>query len=282
MTFLFNNECLGWWLYLWQPCADDASSFDVSVQLKLDGHFDYADNIAYFNRFNYTYQVTTHSQICDPTWKSQRCSRAVFSVVGNLILSKVTLAAFLGPGAKALWYSLVKPRLWRWRKKEFKLYRSDMELSFILMFFEYAFMFGFIMPLMLPLIVMSLLMNCAVYHCVVGTLQLPVYDAARPFFEYLQLARVIGIAGVMWFYLDNDLHGQLAVCICVPLCAVIGDLVASRVWAWSSLQNTTPFLRMLEVPLLDPSESETPHQIFAEMTDDATAHTCTDVVSDCE
>jgi len=273
MTFLFNNECLGWWLYLWQPCADDASSFDVSVQLKLDGHFDYNDNLAYFSRFNSTYQVTTHSQICDPAWKPQRCSRAVFSVVGNLILSKVMLAAFLGPGAKALWYGLVKPRLWKWQEKEIKLYRSDVELSFTLMFFEYTFIFGFIMPLMLPLIVMSLLMNCAVYHCVVRTLQLPVYEAARPSFEYLQLARVIGIAGMAWFYLDNDLHGQLVMCIGVPLCAVIGDFVASRVWAWSSLQNTTPFLHMLEVPLLDPGENETAHQMSTEMTHDTMANT---------
>jgi len=261
VTILFNNECLGWWLYLWQPCADYSSSFDVLVQLKLDGHFDYNDNLAYFNRVNSTYQVTTHSQICDPAWKPQRCSRAVLGTVGNLILSKVALDAFLTPGAVMLmsmpFMTKTAERVWKryCPDKEFMWYRGDVELSYILMFFEYTFIFGFIMPLILPFVVVALLMNCAVYRCAVQKLKLPHPNPVRPPFEYLYVARVIGIAYLMWFYLDNRLHGQLLVCIGVPISAIVADYVAFQVGSPPPLQLARrTALHTLALPLLDPDE----------------------------
>jgi len=265
VTILFNNECLGWWLYLWTPCADNASSFDVSVQLKLDGHFDYADNIAYFNRLNSTYQVTNHSQICEPAWKPKRCSRAAFGTVGNLILSKVALDAFLTPGAVMLmsmpFVTKTAERVWKryCPDKEFIWYRGDVELSYILMFFEYTFIFGFIMPMILPFVVVALLMNCAVYRCAVKKFELPRPNPVRPPFEYLYVARVIGVLYLMWFYLDNHLHGQLLVCIGVPISAVVGDCVAFHVWSPPSLQQARlTTLRALSLPLLGPDERKGP------------------------
>jgi len=265
VTILFNNECLAWWLHVWKPCTDDSTRFNVSVPLMETNNIHLPGyGWGYYQREDrFTYQVTSHSQICHPAWKPHRCSRAVFSTVGNLILSKAALDAFLTPGAVMLMSMpfVTKPaeRIWKryYPEEPFIWYRGDVELSYILMFYEFTFIFGFIMPLLLPFMVAALLMNCAVYRCAVKKLKLPHPAPVRPPFEYLYTARMMGIAAIMWFYLDNDLNGQLLVCIGVPVCAVVGDYVAFQIWSPPSLRRaSTSTFRTLTLPLLGPDEQK--------------------------
>jgi len=272
VTIIFSNDCLSAWIYFWTPCVDDDARFEDYAELRPSGHKDWRSLEFYLQRFHFNCSVTTHSQICNPGWNPETsCSRAVFSIVGNLILSKATLVAFFTPGAAMLmsfpFVTKTAKRMWaRFSNEEFIWYRGDLELSFVLMFMEYTLIFGFIMPLILPLMAIGLLLNCAVYRCAVRTFKLLAQDAVRPCFAYLHAARLIGVAFVICFFVENDLHGKLLVCIGMPTCAIVGDYVASRVWTLLSSRrgNAT---RTLLVPLLDPDEQQS-HQSVTEGSDD--------------
>jgi len=176
------------------------------------------------------------------------------------MLSKMTFDAFLTP-AIVLVISL--PRVLAVLQcifnyfcpgKEFRwTWRGDVELSYVMLFFETALIFTFMMPLMLLFTIIALGLNCAVYHCAITQLSLHEEEAVRPSFQYLYWARAIGAAYLMWFFIDNDLHGQLLVCIGLPVSVVAGDFLAYQL-LYPAVRSTPATLSELEIPLLDENE----------------------------
>jgi len=283
VVLMFDNSCFSFWLYFWSPCADDPGRFDTTVSMQpgvigltfetsstTTGSITIATTtkslMDYFLQLDLPYQVTSHSDICDPSWsKSENCSRGVMAVVGELIYSKLVFFMLVVPGA-TLFCSL--PPVMRvlqclWRRVmpgvDFVWYRGDTELAFIMLFLEHTFVLGFVAPLLVPLAAIGLALNTAVYHCGVHRLGLPVQDNAHPSLKYLYFSRAVGIAFVMWFYAENDLHGKLLVCIGMPVCVVGAEVVV--MYLRRSRKQKRMTRRGLLEPLLGPEEGIMRHSV---------------------
>jgi len=292
VVLLFDNSCLSVWLYLWSPCADHPGHFDTTVsmqpdvsQLNFDGRTlekqtamstrsisglifampsKHSSLMNYFLRFDLPYQVTSHSDICDPSWsKDGHCSRAVMAVVGELIYSKLVFLALVAPGVTLL--CSLPPVMWvlrsLWQQVrpgvEFVWYQGDTKMTFIMLFVETIFVFGFVAPLLIPLAATGLALNAAVYHCAVHRLDLPVQDNAYPSLRYLYLSRALGVLFVIGFYIENDLSGKLLVCIGMPICVVVAEFVLVYLRRSQKLEGITS--RVLLEPLLGPDEGIVRH-----------------------
>ena len=72
---------------------------------------------------------------------------------------------------------------------------------------EYALVFGLAIPVMLPLLVIVLSVQCAVLHFAKEHCLLPVIHNRRPPLSYLWFSVCLGYALMVWFFVDNDLHG---------------------------------------------------------------------------
>jgi len=312
VVLIFDNSCFSYWLHFWSPCVENPGSFNISISMQPDvsrwtaeviripgsqtnAYIQYteSDLLGYFLGFNLPYQVTTHSGICDPSWvRGERCSRGVMMVVGDLVFKKLIFFAMFAP-ALTMFCSLppVMRRLrqvWGWMMPgvDFLWYRGDSELAFIMLFVEQVLCFGFVAPLLLPLAAIGLALNTAVYHCGVHKLGLPVKYGVNPSLKVLYLARAEGLAFVIWFFLDNDLHGKLLVVIGVPLCACAAEYLLMYLKRSRTAQNITS--RGLLEPLLGPEEGVVWHStrgaetteidldIVDEATDDAVAEATED------
>jgi len=259
-----NHGCLGFWVHLWSPCANSPSSFDVTVDMHasglssnntlVEGMFEYASHS------KYPYVVSNHSDVCNPTYSADgQCPRAVLMALSDLIFTKCVLAAFVTPAVSMMRSLPIGMRILEllcrpFNKKDhdFVRFSLDKQLASISMFLEYLLILGLMVPLLFPLVAIALAMNCAVFHCAVEKLGLPVRETIRPCFQYLYLARGIGITFMIWFYMSNDLHGKWLVCFGMPICAGCGDLVAWHLQ--KAQQRSLPALRGLMVPLLGPDE----------------------------
>jgi len=279
VVMLFDNSCFSFWLYFWSPCADHPGRFDTTVSMQpgvsgltfetstasiggsentLTTHQYTA--MDYFLQVDLPYQVTSHSDICDPAWsKGEHCSRGVMAVVGELIYSKLVFFALVAPGATLLCSlpPVMRVLQYMWRRVrpgvDFIWYQGDTELAFIMLFVEHTFVLGFVAPLLIPLAAIGLALNAAIYHCGVQRLGLPVQDNAHPSLKYLYFSRAIGIAFIIWFYLDNDLHGKLLVCIGMPVCVVAAELVVMYIRRSRKREEGMTRRGLLE-PLLGPAE----------------------------
>jgi len=268
IVIIFDNSCFAQWLRFWSPCADP-ERFEVTVSMTPSAPANLTQQTKieverYFGKLNYTHTVATHSEICEPSWpQNHHCSREVLAVVGDLIFRKCVFLSFLGPGATLLVSLPAVTRVLEgiWQRvlpgKDFIWYQGDVELAFILMFVEYILSLSFLLPLLLPLIAVGLALNTAVYHCAVEQLKLPVIRAARPSFKYLYISRAMGITFLILFYIDNDLHGKLLVCIGTPLSAIVGHIAAAYLRKSS---HVTTSMRHLMEPLLGPEEEVLQHR----------------------
>jgi len=259
VVIAFDNSCFSSWLHFWSPCADHTGRFDttVSMQPDLSGSIYWEKAAAtstttsttastttstttitsvspaamdFFLRLKLPYHVTSHSDICSPPYASDgQCSRAVLTAVFNLIFAKCFLAAFAIPAISMMrslsFYQISS--LLGWLRQAFSKkdhhstrFSLDKQLATVSMLLEYLLMLGFMVPVLLPLVSITLAMNCAVYHCAVQTLGLPINNCGLPSLLYLYLAWGIGIFFMIWFYLSNDLHGKWLVCFGVSnLCS---------------------------------------------------------------
>jgi len=179
----------------------------------------------------------------------------------KLILNNLIIAAFLAP-ALTLLISLptVTQTAERFVQKvvsadyELIWYQEDMELSYVLMFWEYFLMFGFSVPLIMPLICVGLFSNNCVYHCAVDYLSLPTRNATRPSMLYLYIAHMFGLVLIIAIFFDNKLNGKMLVGIGVPLCALAGFVLPRYLQHRRTDQADST--GMLMEPLMDPEQRD--------------------------
>ena len=69
--------------------------------------------------------------------------------------------------------------------------------------------------------------------------------------RYLYIARLLGIAGIVWLYYENELNGWTVVMVGVPVSALAGEVIAWRVMRVPA--KGVKRLSLLE-PLLDANE----------------------------
>jgi len=280
-VLICNNDCASFWLYFWSPCVNDPGRFDVTVSMQPNNKgftYDYT-NIAtrysvtefkiltamdYFLQFKYPYQIASHSDVCTPSLSAYmqqggQCSRAVLTVLGELIFTKCLLATFAVPAISLMRSLPIGMRILQLlcrplNKKEYRVvrYTLDGQLANIHMFLEYLLIVGFMVPMLVPVVAIALAMICAVHHTSVEKLGVPVREDVRPTLHFLYIARAVGIVIMIWFYVSNDLNGKWLVCFGMPIGAGGGDLMAWYLQRATHQRLST--LSTLTVPLLDPDE----------------------------
>jgi len=112
----------------------------------------------------------------------------------------------------------------------------------VTMLLEYCLVLGFAVPVILPLTCLTVVLHLAVFHRATQH-GFKLKMDAKPSSQYLQGSLLLGCALVMWFFLENDLHGQMLVVVGMPamfLAAVALDKavpLSEAPWAWLVTQE---------------------------------------------
>jgi hypothetical protein len=93
---------------------------------------------------------------------------------------------------------------------------------------EYALVFGLAVPPLLPMLVIVLAVQCAVFHFAKEHLNLTIVHDHRPPLQYLWFSVFLGYLLLVWFFVDNDLHGA-GLAICGPPTLVLYMLIYDQV-----------------------------------------------------
>jgi len=192
-------------------------------------------------------QSSLSPDVCTSIYMPGRCSRAVVSTLGHLVVSKLFFAAFFSPvlalaiqtqlarNIKRGCKNLLTCKSWS-APREATIDLSVMIAS-VTMLLEYCLVLGFAVPVILPLTCLTFVLHLAVFHrATQHGFQLKM--DAKPSSLYLQGSLLLGCVLIMWFFLENDLHGQMLVVVGMPamfLAAVALDKavpLSEAPWAW--------------------------------------------------
>ena len=74
-------------------------------------------------------------------------------------------------------------------------------------YMEYAVVFGLAIPPILPMLAIVLAVQSAVFHFSKEHLNVAVVNDHRPPLQYLWFSIFMGYLLIVWFFVDNDMHG---------------------------------------------------------------------------
>jgi len=266
VTIMANQDCYRGWLGLWNACQDDGKSFDIRIPLTSPGLASQnariwldAAKIALAKTGNpgsslatTIIPVTSHEDICTAIYMPGRCSRAVVSTLGHLVVSKLFFAAFSSPVLALAIQTQFAQNIKQgcknlltcksWSAPGEATIDLSVEIASVTMLLEYCLVLGFAAPIILPLTCLTFVLHLAVFHrATQHGFQLKM--DAKPSSLYLQGSLLLGCALIVWFFLENDLHGQMLVVVGMPamfLAAVALDKavpLSEAPWAWLVAQE---------------------------------------------
>jgi len=260
VTIMANQDCGRGWLGLWNTCQADEKSFAIDIHLTSPGLASQntkiylgvdSGNWAFTgspgSSLDSNIPVTSHNDICAVTQASGRCSRAVVSTLGHLVVSKLFFAAFVSPVLALAIQTQLARDIKRGCKnlltcKAWSAPREDtidlsVEIAGLTMMFEYCLVLGFVVPIIIPLTWITFVLHLAVfYRATQHGFELKM--DAKPSSGYLRLSLVCGCALIMWFFFENNLHGQMLVGVGMPLMALAAVgldkamPLSEAPWAW--------------------------------------------------
>ena len=174
--------------------------------------------------------IISHDEICNPSYTSgsrKQCPRAIVDVLGQLLISKMTFSAFVGP-VLALILNAVTPvraaKTWLFRKcnPEYQPSTSlDSEIAGVVMLMEIPLVLGFCVPYLIPLAAISFAAHAAVFHTCVSKFDMALTDAASPSTRYMWVSLVLGYVFLAWFFFECDLCSRWLVILGMPLAIMI-------------------------------------------------------------
>jgi len=174
--------------------------------------------------------VTSHADICAPLEPS-RCSRAVVETLGALVVAKLFFTAFVSPVLSLLLDTKLGQKLMfgleNWselRPWSTPRIRQTIDLSTevvdVTMLLEHCLVLGFFVPVVLPLASIALMVHAAVFHQYIKEGARLLNDAT-PSPVYLYWSLMMGCTSSIWFFVQNDLHGQVLVAVMVPVMVLV-------------------------------------------------------------
>ena len=88
----------------------------------------------------------------------------------------------------------------------------------MVMLLEYCLVLGFVVPVILPLAWCTFVLHLAVFYRanISGSAVKLVMDT-KPSSLYLHGSLMVGCALMMWFFVENDLHGQTLLVVGIPV-----------------------------------------------------------------
>ena len=114
VVITFNQDCFAKWLQLWNPCQD-SSQFSITFQQPeyayVKGVFTLVDHVPT--------PIIDHEDVCRPSYISDgRCPRAVLSVLGSLVETKLLFGVVAAPAIALLLSTppAMKFQLWFYKK----------------------------------------------------------------------------------------------------------------------------------------------------------------------
>ena len=183
--------------------------------------------------------IVQHQDVCVPGYEAAgpgRCSRAVIAGVGELMVAKLMVTAFIAPTVSLL---LTFPTVVRAYERGVQIFRPaykksaslDVELAGAIMLMELCMVWGLAVPLVLPLVCVSFASHLAVFHLSVVEHDVEVKYETKPPVWYLIVSVCLGSTLNMWFYIDNatQIEGEYLVYIGVPASLVLGLVLAIMV-----------------------------------------------------
>ena len=254
---MMNQDCFAHWLWFWNPCKDNSSEQFNVVWAQPTGYCtssaaecnSWSNDFVQTGTFNTT--IVEHSEVCRPDYIADgRCPRAAISVVGSLMVSKLTFAAFVAPGISLLsWTPFAqKMRTWIMRKvfckpEDYEPRVSlDAEVASVVMLLEIPLVLGLCVPLLVPLACAACAAHTAVFHYAGKSLE----HISRPSALYLWFSIVLGYGLQAWFFYESpEMHGRWLFIFGVPVVA-LSTLVA----LWVQQERRVVRRDGIAVPLL--------------------------------
>eukprot|EP00658_Telonema_sp_P-2_P056833 TRINITY_DN4527_c0_g4_i1.p1 TRINITY_DN4527_c0_g4~~TRINITY_DN4527_c0_g4_i1.p1 ORF type:complete len:1040 (-),score=151.75 TRINITY_DN4527_c0_g4_i1:126-3245(-) len=251
LVVLLNQQCLAFWLRLWQPCH-------------ISGHFDVSADLPYRINTTFaglklrdpTYRIISHSAVCDPAYRGRgECPRAVVDAIGKLLVDKLLFSACVGPVVAVLRNTAAVRAAREWvahtllRQSEYQVTTSlDSEAAGIIMLLELVLVFGCAVPVMIPVAMAGFLLHAIAFEINVKCQEAVLKDPERPPVRYLWFSLLLGTALMGWMFVECGWHGRIVVLVGMPVGAVLGAAAAEFV---SRKQATVlPGAECLEEPLL--------------------------------
>ena len=217
-----NQQCFAWWLKLWKPCQDPAQ-FKIDITAKLTAH-----TVVGTFQLYHAFPVTSHDEICAPTYNSGECPRAVIDTLGSLIFDKVLFTALIGP----LRVLLMNTRTWRrgqeWLVRNILRARSyeltcdmDTESAGIVMLLQLLLTFGFVIPALVPVVCLGFLLHGIAFHLATKHQGVELMYEARPPMGSLWFSLGTGVGLVIWLFVECDWSGSVLVLAATPCMLVV-------------------------------------------------------------
>eukprot|EP00658_Telonema_sp_P-2_P056832 TRINITY_DN4527_c0_g2_i5.p1 TRINITY_DN4527_c0_g2~~TRINITY_DN4527_c0_g2_i5.p1 ORF type:complete len:309 (-),score=39.16 TRINITY_DN4527_c0_g2_i5:170-1096(-) len=260
LVLIFNQQCNAFWLRLWGPCSHDRQ-FDISAELPYKA-------IAFETGFvlpKNTFQAISHDAVCRPGYRAYgECPRAVVDSLGKLIVDKMLFVACVGPVRSLLINTARVRAAIEWvahkilRRPNYRVSTSlDAETAGVLMIMELVLVFGFAVPVLLPITVMSFLLHAVAFQVNINSQGTTFEREDQHPVEYLWFSLLLGAGLTAWMFAECEWVGRILVLAGMPVCAVLGVLVAEVVSRMFGTEQDTA--EQLALSLLDESDDHDDH-----------------------